>query len=95
MKFSGVRVFSATMREERERLGERVTAWLEDQGNAIDLVDYEIRQSSDDRFHLVSIVIFYNEAGKDGGQSIDHAIKGPARSAVGESTRRLSFKATR
>lgn len=78
MTFTSVRVFSATMREDRERLGERVTAWLAAQEEGFELVDYEIRQSSDDRFHLVSITIFFNEPGKD---RIDHAIKGPSRTA--------------
>jgi len=88
--FSGVKVFGASMFHERERLGERVTDWIESQGDAIQIVDIVQTQSSDDTHHLVSITVFYSEIGKP---RIDHAIKIP--SADGTTTRRLSFKASK
>ena len=71
--FSSVRVFSATMVLDRLELGEKVTRWLAAHP-AIELVDMVVRQSSDSRFHLLSIVVFFNEAGKP---AIDF-IKAPA-----------------
>ncbi len=56
--FKGVKTFQATLTRDRERLGERVTEWIrENQG--IEIVDKEIRQSSDDSFHCLTVTIFY------------------------------------
>jgi len=74
------------MREDREVLGERITDWMRANRDTIEIVDMVQRQSSDSRFHMVSIVIFYNEPGK---ARVDHAIKAPASSS---GTRRLSFR---
>jgi hypothetical protein len=62
--FSGVKVFGATMFAQRQTLGEAVTQWLEEARKrpGFEVVDIVVRQSSDDAFHLTSIVIFYNEA---------------------------------
>ncbi len=60
--FDAVKVFSATTGGERERLGERVTAWLRAQPRPIVLVDRAVIQSSDARFHCVTIVLFYRES---------------------------------
>lgn len=58
--FSGMKVFSATMQRDRDRLGERVTDWLA--GNAsLVVVDVVVTQSSDNAFHCVSITLFYSE----------------------------------
>lgn len=62
--FNGVKVFCATMVHQREGLGEQVTAWLEDARRTrpgFQLVDMQVRQSSDQAFHCISIVVFYNE----------------------------------
>lgn len=89
MKFSGVKVFSATLRETRDSLGETITAWIRERGDSIEIVDMVMRQSSDNAFHLVSCVVFYNERGK---ARIDHVIKAPsAPSANGSTGRRLNF----
>jgi len=56
--FNGVKVFSATMYMDRERLGEQVTEWL--RTNPVDVVDVVVSQSSDSRFHCIVITIFYN-----------------------------------
>jgi hypothetical protein len=59
--FNGVRVFSATMAKERERLGEQVTDWIRRNPNA-EVVDKVVTQSSDSEFHCITITLFYKEA---------------------------------
>jgi len=59
--FNGVRVFSATMVGERERLGEKVTEWLQENPH-IEARDIIVTQSSDEAFHCVAITVFYWEA---------------------------------
>lgn len=62
--FNGVRVFCATMVRQRADLGEVVTRWLEDAHESrpgFQLVCIEVRQSSDDGFHCITIVVFFNE----------------------------------
>lgn len=56
--YQAVKVFTATKALERERLGEQVTAWLETQPD-IEIVDTVVRQSSDQQFHCLTIIIFY------------------------------------
>lgn len=52
------KVFSATKAREREELGQVVTQFLA--GPEVKkLVDKEVHQSSDDEFHCVTIVIWY------------------------------------
>jgi len=58
--FDGVKVFSATMFANRERLGEVVTQWRAEHPN-LEVVDMTVRQSSDAAFHCVSICVFYLE----------------------------------
>ena len=60
MKFNGVKVFSATMAQERENLGEKVTAWLDNHKSA-KIVDKIVTQSSDEAFHCLAITLFYFE----------------------------------
>jgi hypothetical protein len=57
--FDGVKVFSATKQKERDELGETVTRWLNEHKNHIELVDKEVRQSSDSEYHCVTIFLFY------------------------------------
>ncbi len=57
-KFNGVKVFSATMAQEREHLGEKITNWLK-QNPTINIVDKIVTQSSDDSFHCLAITFFY------------------------------------
>lgn len=59
-KFNGVKVFSATMAQERDQLGEKVTAWLRANPGA-EVVDTIVKQSSDNAFHCLSITVFYWE----------------------------------
>lgn len=56
--FTGVKVFSATMFAQRDQLGELASAWIAAHPE-ITLVDINVLQSSDARFHCVSLVVFY------------------------------------
>jgi hypothetical protein len=59
-KFNGVKVFSATMAQERDQLGEKIGAWLRDRP-AVKVVDTIVTQSSDEAFHCLAITLFYWE----------------------------------
>ena len=52
LRFNGVKVFSATMRQQREQLGEAVTTWIAAHSE-LTLVDITVAQSSDAEFHCV------------------------------------------
>jgi len=58
VNFNGVKTFSATKREGRETLGERVTSWIAENPKIV-IVDKTVSQSSDAEFHCITIVIFY------------------------------------
>ena len=56
--FNGVKVFSATMFNDRQLLGEKITAWIAD--NPLnELVEINVTQSSDASFHCIALTIFY------------------------------------
>lgn len=57
-RWSGVKVFSATVAAERERLGERIAQWLA-ASPSLRIVDKVVLQSSDRGFHCLSITLFY------------------------------------
>jgi hypothetical protein len=59
-RFNGVKIFSATMAQERDRLGERITEWIREHQD-FEIVDYVVTQSSDEAFHCLAISIFYRE----------------------------------
>ena len=60
VRFSGVKVFSATKAKEREELGEAIGRWL--RANAdLEVVDRVVKQSSDNEFHCLTIILFYRE----------------------------------
>ena len=59
-RFNGVKVFSATMAQERDQLGEKLTAWLRDRPH-LKVVDTVVTQSSDEAFHCLAITVFYQE----------------------------------
>jgi hypothetical protein len=59
-KFNGVEVFSATMAQERDQLGEKVSAWLSEHPG-VQVVDTIVTQSSDEAFHCLAITVFYWE----------------------------------
>ena len=59
-RFNGVKVFSATMAQERDHLGEKITHWLE-QHRSCRIVDKIVTQSSDQAFHCLAITLFFWE----------------------------------
>jgi hypothetical protein len=62
--FNGVKVFCATMVQQRQQIGEQVTLWIEDARRTrpgFQLVDVVVSQSSDEAFHCISICIFFTE----------------------------------
>ena len=60
MHFTGVKVFSATKAKEREELGETITRWLK-ANEGVELVDTVVKQSSDNEFHCLSIILFFKQ----------------------------------
>jgi hypothetical protein len=58
--FNGIKVFSATMYADRERLGERVTDWMA-ANPKIAVTQFVLTQSSDASFHCIAISVFYRE----------------------------------
>ena len=59
-RFNGVKIFSATMAQERDRLGDRITEWMREH-QSCEIVDTVVTQSSDEAFHCLVITLFYNE----------------------------------
>ncbi len=58
--FTGVKVFSTTLARDREGLSERITKWIRENPQ-IEIVDQVVRQSSDQEFHCLSILLFFRE----------------------------------
>jgi hypothetical protein len=56
-QFSIVKVFSATKSKDREKLGERVTAWIE-ANPTLEVVRTSVTQSSDHGFHCLTLILF-------------------------------------
>lgn len=59
LSYDSVKVFTATKAKEREALGEVITAWLRRNDNLIEIVDTEVKQSSDQNYHCLTIIVFY------------------------------------
>jgi hypothetical protein len=59
-QFNGVKVFSATMFADRDRLGDSITAWLESSPQ-VNVTQMVVTQSSDAAFHCIAITVFYWE----------------------------------
>jgi hypothetical protein len=58
--FNGVKVFSATMFQQRAQLGDVVTAWIAAHP-AFEIADIVVTQSSDDEFHMLALSVFYRD----------------------------------
>jgi hypothetical protein len=58
--FNGVKVFSATMFADRERLGDKVSSWIAEHPS-FRIADVLVTQSSDASFHCIAISVFYWE----------------------------------
>jgi hypothetical protein len=59
-EFTGMKVFSTTLARDREQMGENITRWLQAHPQ-LEIVDKEVRQSSDKEFHCLTITLFYRE----------------------------------
>ena len=59
MQYKGVKVFSATKAKERGELGTVITDWMRANPEIV-VKDTQIRQSSDNEFHCLSIIVFYD-----------------------------------
>ena len=60
VRFNGVKVFSATMVADRDQLGEKVSAWMANNGQ-LKVTDIVVTQSSDEAFHCIAITVFFWE----------------------------------
>ncbi len=61
--FTGVKVFSTTLARDRDALSERITKWIRENPQ-LEVVDQEVRQSSDKEFHCLSILLFFRESAR-------------------------------
>jgi len=57
---NGIQVFTATRQRERDMLGETATRWLRERQN-VEVLDWQVTQSSDNEYHCLSITLFYHE----------------------------------
>jgi hypothetical protein len=63
ISFTGLKVFSTTLARDREGMGEQISRWIT--GNPdLEVVDRDVRQSSDKEFHCLTITLFYRERKK-------------------------------
>jgi hypothetical protein len=62
-EFTGVKVFSTTLARDREAMGEAISRWIAE-NPGVEVVDKEIRQSSDREFHCLTITLFYRDRRK-------------------------------
>lgn len=60
LKFNGLHVFSATVADARGALGEHITEWLASRPRCTP-TEFVVLQSSDSRFHCVTIIVFFCE----------------------------------
>jgi hypothetical protein len=58
LPFNGIKVFSATMYNDRQQLGDKLTAWIADHPNN-ELTEIIVTQSSDSSFHCIALTVFY------------------------------------
>ncbi len=59
MKYTGIKVFTATKAQERISLGEAVTRWIRSHPDH-HIVNAKVTQSSDREFHCLTITLFYS-----------------------------------
>jgi len=60
-EFNGVKVFSATMVSDREKLGERITDWMK-KNPQCEVREIVVTQSSDEAFHCLAFTVFFWDA---------------------------------
>jgi len=59
LPFNGVKIFAATLFADRDRLGDRVTDWINTHPDN-HITDIIVTQSSDAAYHCLSITVFYH-----------------------------------
>lgn len=57
MGFDAVKIFSTTMARDREQMGERIAAWLQ-QHPEFTVVDRVVTQTSDQEYHCLTMTLF-------------------------------------
>ena len=62
--FNGIKVFSATLFNDRQQLGDKVTAWIADNPRN-ELTEIIVTQSSDASFHCIALTLFYRSSPHD------------------------------
>ena len=61
-KFTGCKVFSATLARDRDAMSDTINEWLRKHPEH-DIVDKTVTLSSDKQFHCLTIVLFYRTKG--------------------------------
>ena len=64
MQFNGIKVFSATLFNARQLLGDKVTAWI-DENPRNELTEIIVTQSSDASFHCIALTLFYRSPARN------------------------------
>lgn len=64
LPFNGIKVFSATLFNDRQQLGEKVTAWIAENPRA-EVTEIIVTQSSDASFHCIALTVFYRSPLRD------------------------------
>jgi hypothetical protein len=59
-KFNSVKVFSATMMNDRSRLGDVVTDWIRT-NPTFEVTEIYVTQSSDEAFHCLAMTVFFHD----------------------------------
>jgi hypothetical protein len=59
-KFTGCKVFSATLARDREAMSDTINGWMAKHPE-IEVVDKTVTLSSDQQFHCLSIILFFRE----------------------------------
>ena len=60
--FNGVKVFAATVFDERARLGDRITEWIAANPRRT-VTEIVVTQSSDCAYHCLTITVLFSEPG--------------------------------
>jgi hypothetical protein len=61
-KFTGCKVFSATLARDRDAMSDTINNWL-GKHPELEIVDKSVTLSSDNQFHCLTIILFYKPAG--------------------------------
>jgi hypothetical protein len=58
LSFTGVKVFSSTLADDRAQMGEKIAEWLRKNPD-VEVVDQVVTQSSDSAYHCLAITLFF------------------------------------